>query len=247
MVPCLRVTVDALTSVSVDKSGSAVRAMFSRVAPRYDLLNRVLSGGMDVAWRRKAVALLDPKPGERVLDVGSGTGDLALEIHRRTAGRTHVLAADFTFAMLSIGQAKFRGAGAAIPEANADGLHLPFRSGSFQGATAAFSVRNFEDTGAGLREIRRVLAPGGRFVILEFTPEPTGPLAPLVLFHVRRVVPVLGRLVSGDTGAYSYLPDSVSQWPAPAALASRLKEAGFSEATWTPLIFGIAAIHVARV
>jgi demethylmenaquinone methyltransferase/2-methoxy-6-polyprenyl-1,4-benzoquinol methylase len=173
----------------------------------------------------------------------SGTGDLALEIHRRTAGarsRGGLHVRDARSAR------QFRSAGAAIPRANADGLH-PLPVGSFQGATAAFSVRNFENTAAGLREIRRVLAPGGRFVILEFTPEPTGPLAPLVLFHVRRVVPVLGRLVSGDTGAYSYLPDSVSQWPAPAALAAKLKEAGFSEATWTPLIFGIAAIHVARV
>ena len=117
---------------------------------------------------------------------------------------------------------------------------------SFDGATAAFGVRNFEDLDRGLRELCRVLKPGGRLVVLEFTPEPTGPLAPLVRFHVKTLVPLLGRLVSEDASAYQYLPNSVGRWPAPDALAARMHSAGFADVDIHLLAFGIAAAHVAR-
>ena len=148
--------------------------------------------------------------------------------------------------MLVLGKEKFRRRGAPVPEAAADGLRLPFGDATFDGATAAFGVRNFEDLDRGLRELCRVLRPGGRLVVLEFTPEPKGPLAPLVRFHVRRVVPLLGRVVSGDASAYQYLPDSVGRWPAPDALAARMRAAGFASVEVRLLAFGIAAAHVAR-
>jgi demethylmenaquinone methyltransferase/2-methoxy-6-polyprenyl-1,4-benzoquinol methylase len=220
--------------------------MFSRIAPRYDLLNRLLSGGTDVAWRNEAARLLSPLPGEVHLDLCSGTGDLALAVAKRSGGHARVVAADFTFEMLAIGQEKFRRRGAPIPEAGADGLRLPFRDGTFDGATAAFGVRNFEDLDCGLRELCRVLKPGGRLVVLEFTPEPKGPLAPLVRFHVKTLVPFLGRLVSREPSAYQYLPDSVGRWPAPEALAARMRAAGFASVEVHLLAFGIAAAHVAR-
>ncbi len=220
--------------------------MFSRIAPRYDLLNRLLSGGTDVAWRNEAARLLAPRAGETILDLCSGTGDLALAVSRRSRGGAKVVAADFTFEMLAVGREKFRRRGAPIPEAGADGLQLPFRDGTFEGAAAAFGVRNFEDLDRGLRELFRVLKPGGRLVVLEFVPEPQGPLAPLVRLHVRRFVPFLGRLVSKDDSAYQYLPDSVGRWPAPDALAGRMREAGFSSVEVRLLSFGIAAAHVAR-
>lgn len=229
-----------------DTSAGTIRAMFSRIAPRYDLLNRLLSGGTDVAWRREAARLLAPAPGERVLDLCSGTGDLALAVDRRSGGGARVVAADFTFEMLVLGQAKLRRRGARIPEAAADGLRLPFPDATFDGATAAFGIRNFEDLDRGLAELCRVLRPGGRLVVLEFTPEPTGPLAPLVKLHVRRLVPLLGRLVSRDASAYRYLPDSVGRWPAPEELAARMRAAGFASVGVRRLAFGIAAAHVAR-
>ena len=219
--------------------------MFARIAPRYDLLNGLLSGGTDASWRRTASRLLAPAPGERVLDLCSGTGDLALEIRRRSGGRARVTAADFTFEMLALGRRKFAAARAPIPESAADGLRLPFPAEVFDAVSAAFGVRNFEDHRAGFREVCRVLKPGGRFVVLEFTPGPTGPLAPLVSAYCRTVLPRLGALVSRDGGAYAYLPESMGRWPAPEALAADLSDCGFSRVSFHRLTFGLAAVHVA--
>lgn len=243
-LPCRPVS--ATPPPGVDKAAGKIQAMFSRIAPRYDLLNRLLSGGTDLLWRREAARLLAPEAGERHLDLCSGTGDLALAVARRSGGGARVVAADFTFEMLVLGKEKLRGLRSTIAEAGADGLRLPFADATFEGAAAAFGVRNFEDLDRGLAELFRVLKPGGRLVVLEFTPEPTGPLAPFVRFHVKRVVPLLGRLVSGDRSAYQYLPDSVGRWPAPEPLAAKMRAAGFTTVDVRLLAFGIAAAHVAR-
>lgn len=218
--------------------------MFAGIAPRYDLLNRLLSLGLDQSWRRQAVRLLGPRPGERILDLCSGTGDLALAVDGAAAG-ARVVSADFTFEMLALGRRKARGAGREVRETTADGLRLPFAGGTFDGVTAGFGVRNFEDRAAGFSEAARVLRPGGRFLVLEFTPEPTGLLRPLVRFHTRVLLPVVGSLVSGDARAYRYLPDSMQAWPVPAALSAELSRAGFGHVDVHPLSFGVAAIHVA--
>ncbi|MEO6323291.1 MAG: ubiquinone/menaquinone biosynthesis methyltransferase [Thermoanaerobaculia bacterium] len=230
---------------ALDKSSSAIRGMFGRIAWRYDLMNRLVSGGLDRSWRMKAAAALACAPGERVLDVGSGTGDLALALNRQARGGVQITALDFTYEMLSVGRTKFSGAAARIPETAADGLRLPFPDGVFDAAMAAFSVRNFASLGAGAREILRVLKPGGRLLVLELTPAPTGPLAPLILFWSRRVVPALGAFLARDAGAYRYLPDSVGRWPRPDELARQFEEAGFERVSVQLLTFGIAAIHLA--
>lgn len=230
----------------LDKSAAKIRSMFASIAPRYDLLNRLLSGGADVAWRRKAAAILEIRPGERLLDLCSGTCDLALQLHRTSGGASRVVAADFTFEMLALGQRKIRAAAAPIPEATADGLRLPFPDATFDGTAAAFGVRNFESLERGLAEAHRVLKPGGRFLILEFAPEPVGPFRPLVVLYLKYVLPLVGGLISRDGGAYRYLPESMSRWPSPETLAEKLRDAGFAAVEIHPLSFGIAVIHLAR-
>lgn len=228
-----------------DKSAAKVRGMFGRIAPRYDLLNHLLSGGLDILWRRTAAALLAPRPGQKILDLCSGTGDLAIAIRRRARGAASVVAADFTLEMLARALRKFTGANAGISGTGADATRLPFRSNLFDAVTAAFGVRNIEDLPRAFREMRRVLKPGGRLLVLEFTPRPTGPLAPLVRAHMRFVLPRLGRAISRDAQAYQYLPDTVDAWPGPAELAARLRESGFEEVSHETLFPGCAAIHVA--
>lgn len=220
--------------------------MFGRVAHRYDLLNRLLSGGSDILWRRKAIRLLGPKPGERNLDLCSGTGDVALEVFRRSKGRTAGVAADFTLEMLALGRRKISKAHAGIPEVNADALALPFRDSTFDTATVAFGVRNFEDFERGIREIHRVLKPAGRLAILEFIPESNSILGPGIRLYTRSVLPRVGALVSGDDHAYQYLPDSVAQWPAPDRLGQWLERLGFARVRFEVLIFGMAAVHIAE-
>ncbi len=237
---------EPVPSLPLDKSARTIRGMFGRISRRYDLLNHVLSCGLDVLWRRRASRLLAPKAGERVLDLCSGTGDLALELLRRGGPGVRVTAVDFTFEMLALGREKFRRAGTPVPESSADGLRLPFASGTFDCATVSFGVRNFEDAERGLREIHRVLKPGGRFAMLEFTPRPTGPLRSLAEFHLRRVVPLLGGLLSRNPEAYRYLTASVSRWSSPEELAQRLRAIGFVEVSFERLFLGIAAIHLAR-
>ena len=220
-----------------------VREMFSAIAPRYDLLNHLLSLGIDRRWRRAAVDLLawETRPRGLYLDACAGTLDLAAALAGRDGFAGRVVGADFAAPMLKLGSGKGR-PGAIRPVA-ADSLELPFPTACFDGATVGFGVRNLADLDAGLAELARVLRPGTRLVVLEFTTPVWPPLRALYLFYFHRLLPLIGRVVSRHPTAYSYLPASVSTFPAPAALRERLGEAGFRDCGYRLLTGGIAALH----
>jgi len=224
----------------------AVRSMFDRIAPRYDLLNRVLSAGTDVRWRRRAVDLLEAPPGARVLDLCTGTADLLIEALVRNPGARGT-GLDLSLPMLARGMAKLRSRGLLERGrlAAADVERLPVRSGCFDVALVAFGIRNVGRPGEALREIRRALKPGGRLLVLEFA-MPRGPLGALYRFYFGRVLPLLGGLVSGDRAAYAYLPASVQRFASPAAFARLLEESGFASVVQKPLSYGIAYLHRAE-
>jgi demethylmenaquinone methyltransferase/2-methoxy-6-polyprenyl-1,4-benzoquinol methylase len=227
--------------LSGDAKRSYVRRMFTAIAPRYDLLNHLLSLNIDRGWRRRAVARLawDRVPAGTFLDACAGTLDLAAELATQPGFRGGVTAADFVVPMLHLG----RGKAAALRPVGADTLQLPFADAVFDGATVGFGIRNLVDVDAGFRELRRVLRPGARLVVLDFT-LPTNRLArALYLFYFRRLLPFVGRLVSKHTDAYSYLPASVLQFPTPQALAARMDAAGFRDVGFERLTLGIVAVH----
>jgi len=216
--------------------------MFDRIAGLYDVMNSVMTAGLHHRWRHRAADLAEIGPGDRVLDVATGTGDLAIELSRRVMPDGEVLASDFSPAMLDRARAK-------APQIRfewADALALPYPDAHFDAATVGFGARNFSDLDRALGEMVRVVRPGGRLVILEIT-TPTRP--PLSLFYrlwFDRLVPALGRL-AGDPQAYSYLPSSVRRFPAPAALAERMARAGLSEIRYVLTAGGIIAIHAGVV
>ncbi len=220
-----------------------VQRIFSEIAPRYDLLNHVLSLNIDRAWRRKAVDRLDweREPDGTFLDACAGTYDLALELARRPAFQGRVVASDFAQPMLVTGLPKLEGVG--ISSVCGDSLRLPFPDGSFAGATVGFGVRNLSNLGRGLAELRRVLAPGARLVVLEFTTPPNALVRAGYHFYFHRVLPLVGRIVSGHPWAYTYLPKSVGAFPGPDRLEEMFAEAGFRDTGHRLLTFGIAAIH----
>lgn len=212
-----------------------VRSMFDRIAPVYDLMNRVMTAGLDRAWRRLAVEGV-VQPGDRVLDACCGTGDLALAAARE-GGR--VTGLDFSPRMLERARRK----SAAVEWVEGDVLALPFSDGSFDAATVGFGVRNVADLEAGLRELRRVLRPGGRLAILEIT-QPRGALRPFFSLWFDRVVPLLGRVLPGG-GAYTYLPASVRRFPGAEELAALLASCGFERIAFRLLGGSIVALHTA--
>ncbi len=221
-----------------------VHEIFSRIAPRYDLLNRVLSLNVDRWWRRRAVRALGRCRGDRAryLDACAGTCDLAVELATRKDFRGRVVALDFAEPMLRRGRAK--SARLPVQTLCGDAQRLPFADESFDGAMVAFGVRNLSDLGLGLAELRRVLREGGRLVVLEFAIPPNPVVRALYLWYFRRILPTLGRIVSGHRWAYSYLPASVGEFPGPRALGRKLSDAGFRAVRWRSLTFGIAAVHI---
>lgn len=231
--------------VSVDKSPRHIREMFDQISPRYDFLNHLLSLNTDVAWRRRAAEAAAPAGSRpaRLLDVCTGTGDLALELARRW--RCDVVGSDFAGRMLEIGTAKAaRHRSRAVRFGQADTTRLPFRDASFDAATVAFGIRNVGDTAAGIREMARVVRPGGRVVILEFTVPPGRLIRRGYLLYFQRVLPMLGELIAPTRrGAYRYLPASVSEWPSPEALAGTMRAAGLIQVEFELLTLGVAAIH----
>ena len=218
-----------------------VQGMFERIAPRYDLLNHVLSLNLDRRWRRIAVDRLDwqQAPEGTYLDICAGTLDLAAELGNRPGFRGRVIAADFVQEMLRRGRGK---SARAVP-CGADALLLPFGSGGFDGAMVGFGVRNLMDLDAGLREAARVLKPGARLVILEFTTPRRQPFRWLYLTYFRRILPLIGRFVSKHRDAYSWLPASVLAFPEPEELSARLTAAGFREVSFQRLLGGVCAVH----
>lgn len=226
----------------------AVEAMFDDVAPRYDLLNRVLSAGIDRYWRSRAVDLLSNEQPTRVLDVGTGTADLAIKIQQSLHPRETV-GVDLSSEMLRLGREKVerRGLSSRISLQEADAASLPFENGIFDAVFVAFGVRNFEDLEAGLTDMSRVLRPGGSLVILEFSQPRTFPIKQLYSFYSRYVLPRIGGVLSPNKGAYKYLPDSVVAFPDGSDFLRRLDNVGLNELEWKPLTFGIASLYKGRV
>jgi demethylmenaquinone methyltransferase/2-methoxy-6-polyprenyl-1,4-benzoquinol methylase len=221
-----------------------VRAMFDAIAPRYDLLNRVLSARVDVAWRREAVRALEVRPGDRVLDLATGTGDLLLEELR--AGATGSVGADLSFGMLRLVRPKFENPG--YPESRVcqgDAERLPFGDGCFDGASIAFGIRNVLDRAQGLREMRRVVKPGRRVVVLEFH-DTRGLVGAVFRLYFNHILPRIGAMVSSRE-AYSYLPRSVRNFETPGSFGELMRQAGLRKVASRPLTFGIAWLHVGEV
>jgi demethylmenaquinone methyltransferase / 2-methoxy-6-polyprenyl-1,4-benzoquinol methylase len=225
----------------VDSASRAVREMFTAIAPRYDLLNHILSANVDKLWWRRTArtfSVILSRPHAQVLDLCCGTGDMAFAL-RRQGPQSRIIGADFSHAMLVLASEK--SAGRPVRWIEADALRLPFPDQSFDLITSAFGFRNLADYDAGLREIRRVLRPGGECGILEFN-EPRGLLGQLYKVYFKSILPRIGKLISGNEGAYSYLPASVARFPTPPELLERMRAAGFREVSWTPYTFGIAGV-----
>ncbi len=227
------------------EKGRGIRDMFDRIAPRYDLLNRLLSLGIDRRWRRFAVRQLTVPAGGKVLDVATGTGDVALEIGRQTGKGVVIVGADFTQRMLALGRGKIARSPYRdrILLVNAPCESLPHPDGLFDGVTIAFGIRNVVDRQEGLREMARVLKPGGRAVILEFATPRNGLFRSIYYFYFRRLLPWLGGLLS-QRSAYQYLPDSVLEFPDRETFSAMMAEAGFTAVEVHDLTGGIAAVHV---
>jgi demethylmenaquinone methyltransferase / 2-methoxy-6-polyprenyl-1,4-benzoquinol methylase len=221
---------------------SQVRAMFDRIAGVYDLMNSVMTAGMHQRWRERTAELARVEPGHRALDVATGTGDLALALKRRVGDTGEVVGSDFSERMLEL--ARDKSSHVRFEWANA--LDLPYEDDSFDAATVGFGARNFSDLPQGLREMARVVRPGGRVVVLEITTPQKPPLSTFFSLWFDRIVPLLGKLAA-EPEAYTYLPSSVKRFPAPEALGAILHDAGLRDVRWILTAGGIIALHSGTV
>jgi len=220
----------------LDKQPSDVRRMFDAVARRYDVTNDVLSLGQDRQWRRAVLAAVDPRPGDRVLDLAAGTGTSSEPFAERGAS---VVPCDFSLGMLQVGKA----ARPHLPFTAGDGTRLPFADGTFDAVTISFGLRNIVDPLAGLRELRRVTRSGGRLVVCEFSHPTWAPFRTVYLEYLMRALPPIARAVSSSPDAYVYLAESIRAWPDQPGLAALVTEAGWRDAQWRNLSGGIVALH----
>jgi demethylmenaquinone methyltransferase/2-methoxy-6-polyprenyl-1,4-benzoquinol methylase len=224
-----------------EAQGVDVQAMFDRIARRYQLMNRLMTFGRDGVWRKTVVRETALSPGERLLDVASGTGDIALEALREIEG-LRAVGADFATEMMRVGRA--RPGGARIDWCAADALALPFPDASFDAVTSGYLIRNVPDAKAAFREQLRVVKPGGRVVCLDTTPPPPSLLRPFILFYFRHIIPLLGRLVADDREAYAYLTASTEGFKPSEELARIMREAGLTAVRHHLFMFDTMAVHV---
>ncbi len=229
---------------SLDLKAGYVNRMFAQIAPRYDLMNRLMTGGQDVRWRTELVRLCGLPPHGRLLDVGTGTGDIAYEALRQQPSLTAV-GCDFTYEMMAFG--KVKSTARLVRFVQGDALQLPFPDSYFDAVTSGFLLRNVVDIEAALREQRRVTKPGGKVVCLETTPPSQTVLAPFVRFHMFRVIPLLGRFLSPQGTAYQYLPQSTTVFPEPDVLARSMERIGLKDVFFRKQMLGTVAIHVGTV
>lgn len=227
---------------------AAVSTLFARIAHRYDLANRLLSGGMDVWWRRQLVASALESDPVAVLDVATGSGDVAFALARRLSPATQIIGMDFCEPMLKQAREKKSAAGhgrfANLQFQLGDGLALPMADASVDAITISFGLRNLADRAAGLREMRRVLRPAGRLLILEFS-QPSAWFRPIYLFYLRHILPRLAGWITGDRAAYVYLNQTIESFPGRRALSEEIRSAGFRDVSARPMTFGIVALHIA--
>ena len=220
------------------------REMFTSIAPRYDFLNRLLSVGQDKYWRQRAIDLLGPMGNERILDVATGTGDVVIEVAKRNLS-VKIFGIDFSQRMLDLGRIKIarNGYNQAVSLQIGSGECLPFADESFDGVICAFGIRNFADVQLGLREFFRVLKPGGRVVVLEFSIPQNQFLKTAYEWYFNLILPKIGNIISGHSNAYSYLPESVANFPSQKKFIKWIEKIGFKKVSFSELTFGIVSIH----
>src|SRR5690606_17270637 len=214
--------------------------MFGRIAHRYDLMNRLMTFGQDLRWRRYVVRQAALPPGGRLLDVATGTGDIALEALSHQPG-IEAAGLDFSPEMMVVGRT--RDGGEQVRWVNGDALALPFPDASFDAVTSGYLMRNVIDVAGAFREQVRVVRPGGRVVCLDSSPPPRGPLRPLIMLHLNVVIPLMGRLIAGDASAYTYLPESTAAFKTPGELALIMQKAGLTNVRYRRFMFGTMAVH----
>jgi demethylmenaquinone methyltransferase/2-methoxy-6-polyprenyl-1,4-benzoquinol methylase len=219
---------------------AAIQDMFGRIAPRYDLMNRLMTFGQDLRWRRYVLRQAALPPDGWLLDIATGTGDIAFEARRQMPG-LHIVAADFTLPMMAVGRQR-EGAGTITWQA-ADTLSLPYAPSTFDAVTSGYLFRNLKDISGALEEQVRVLKPGGRLVTLDTTPPQRNPLQPFIRFHLQVMIPLLGRLVAGQPDAYQYLPESTLNFKTAEELAHLMRAAGLAHVGYRRFMFGTMAVH----
>ncbi len=220
-----------------------VAQMFNSIAGKYDFLNHFLSAGIDIYWRKKAIRLLQKSQPKQILDIATGTGDFAIEALRVNPDK--ITGIDISDGMLAVGREKLqkKGLTAKIELLNGDSENLQFEAGTFDAVTAAFGVRNFENLEKGLSEMNRVLKPGGKVVILEFSKPTAFPMKQTYNFYFKNILPVFGKIISKDQAAYTYLPESVQAFPDGPAFLAIMEKVGFKNTQWQSLTFGICSIY----